>query len=620
MLRSLRNQTQSIFFKIFLGFLICGFALWGVGDLTGGANNKPVLSVENKEISTEEVIYELNKLRYSLPQRPSLQDTLKNGMLQNVLNKFEQEILINKEADFLNLHVPLSVQTKAVRNESAFKNPLGKFSENKYFQSLNNAGLTEKKYLEMIQTEGNFKQISMPFQLNHTYDNKIVKAIIDYQNEVRDIEFEFMKYLNKKDIQQPEIKTLEEFFRTNKSSYVFPKTRDIKYIEIKPSDFHDQVKITKKQIDDKYEIDKSKYITAEKREIYQITSQEKNKVDELRKLINDGTPFQTAATKIFNLSKDDISLGLLTKKELPDISAEPLFSGKKNDVIGPLKTEFGFNVYKIVNIIPKTEIKYEDIIKDIKLNLLNELSIEILYEKLDLIEDLIAEGNNLEEITRSDIFKNKIFVKQLNKVSEDSFLHSYTKNKTFFNKGEDFLKNIWMTKLNETSDIIDLKNDTYALIQVKRENSKEMLAFEQVREKVLDQWTSIEVVNQTKAKLKKLILSKNENLKSNSTIKRNQKSLDNFSDNSLIFNIFEIDNKDINFLNTVDGVIAVKVKNRKVDDYQKNIEINNNLNLSLSKSFFNDYSNYFIKNLATKHKLVRNYNDLENFLLNTEVQ
>ena len=147
-----------------------------------------------------------------------------------------------------------------------------------------------------------------------------------------------------------------------------------------------------------------------------------------------------------------------------------------------------------------------------------------------------------------------------------------------------------------------------------------MLAFEQVREKVLDQWTSIEVVNQTKAKLKKLILSKNENLKSNSTIKRNQKSLDNFSDNSLIFNIFEIDNKDINFLNTVDGVIAVKVKNRKVDNYQKNIEINNNLNLSLSKSFFNDYSNYFIRNLATKHKLVRNYNDLENFLLNTEVQ
>ena len=35
MLRALRNQTKSIFFKCFLVLLICGFALWGVGDLTG---------------------------------------------------------------------------------------------------------------------------------------------------------------------------------------------------------------------------------------------------------------------------------------------------------------------------------------------------------------------------------------------------------------------------------------------------------------------------------------------------------------------------------------------------------------------------------------------------------
>jgi hypothetical protein len=44
MLRTLRNQTQSIFFKAFLFLLIVGFALWGVGDLTGGLNKKPILS------------------------------------------------------------------------------------------------------------------------------------------------------------------------------------------------------------------------------------------------------------------------------------------------------------------------------------------------------------------------------------------------------------------------------------------------------------------------------------------------------------------------------------------------------------------------------------------------
>ena len=620
MLRALRNQTQSIFFKIFLGFLICGFALWGVGDLTGGINKKPVLSVENKEINIEEVILELNKLRYSSPQRPSLKETVKNGMLRNVLNKFEQEILINKEADFLNLYVPLTLQTKTIRQEESFKNPLGKFSENKYLQSLNNAGLTEKKYLEMIKTEANFKQLSMPFQSNDFYSNDIIKSIIDWQNEVRNIEFETLDYLDKNDIKEPSSNTLKKFYKENKSLYAFPKTRDIKYIEITPSNFQDEIKISNKQINDRYEIDKSLYVTEEKRRIFQVTSQNKLKIEQFKKLLNQGNKFEIAAKKIFNLTKQDINIGLISKSELPDKSANTLFSKKVNDIIGPIKTEFGYNIYKIVNIIPKNEIKYKEAIKDIEKKIINEMSIEILYEKLDLIEDLIAEGNTLEEISQSDVFNKLISIKKLNKISEDSFLYSYTNNKTFLNKGKDFLKKIWNTNLNQISDLINIKGDKYALLQVENENIKENLNFEKVKNKVLDQWTDIEILNQTKLKLNRSILSNKQKLKSSSIISRNQQYLNDIKDNSLIFKIFEINNKEINFLNTIDGVVAAKIINRKVDDYKINNEINDKLNLSLSNSFFNDFSNYYVNNLAIKHKLVRNYLDLERFLLNAETK
>ena len=59
MLRALRNQTKSIFFKCFLFLLICGFALWGVGDLTGGYKGKDILSVESKSVTVEEVLNEI---------------------------------------------------------------------------------------------------------------------------------------------------------------------------------------------------------------------------------------------------------------------------------------------------------------------------------------------------------------------------------------------------------------------------------------------------------------------------------------------------------------------------------------------------------------------------------
>ena len=96
MLRALRNQTKSIFFKCFLVLLICGFALWGVGDLTGGSKGKPILSLKDKKITLEEVLNEVNRARYMLPERPSMEEALKNGVHINILSKLEQEILINQ--------------------------------------------------------------------------------------------------------------------------------------------------------------------------------------------------------------------------------------------------------------------------------------------------------------------------------------------------------------------------------------------------------------------------------------------------------------------------------------------------------------------------------------------
>ena len=168
--------------------------------------------------------------------------------------------------------------------------------------------------------------------------------------------------------------------------------------------------------------------------------------------------------------------------------------------------------------------------------------------------------------------------------------------------------------------MINIKDDTYALLQVHNETIKQNLIFEKVRNKVLDQWIDVEVKNQTKLKLKKLILSRNQKLNSSSTIKRNQQYLNNIKDNTLVFKIFDINNKEINYLNIIDGVIATKITSQKIDDYKVNQEINDKLNLSLSKSFFNDFSNYYVNNLATKHKLVRNYINLESYLLNTETQ
>jgi len=618
MLRALRNQTQSIFFKCFLVLLICGFALWGVGDLTGGSKGKSVLSVENQTISIEEALNEINRARYMLPDRPSLEDAIKNGMHKSVLNKLEQEILINEEANFLDLNVPLSEQMRLIREEKAFKDALGKFSQNKFIQSLKNAGLSEEKYLDIIKTESNFKQLSMPIMNNDYYNKKIVKKMIDWQNEVRDIEYETFKIVNQNEIKNPTDNLLKSFYKKNKKSYEIPITRDIKYLKIIPSYFKDQIVINKKEIDERYEIEKSNYKIEETREIFQITTQNEIKAQEFVDLIKKGKTFNELAKDKFNLNETDTNLGYLKKSDLPLESADIIFNAGLNETIGPIKTKFGLSIYKIISISPEKQTNYDDIIKDIKKKLIKELSVEMLFEKLDEIEDLIAEGNNIEEIAKSNIFNKKISVENLNKISKQGFVYSYSEETSFLDKRAEFIKNIWNTEVNELSEIFNLNDDDYYIIEIVNQNNTETPTFNLIKNKVYDQWLKQELIFKTREKAKKIVTSKNNNLSSKSSLKRSDKSLESINDQYLITKIFEIENNEIEYILSGDNLIAIKVVKTKTDKYKFNKKTFNDLNLSFSKSFLSDISNLYVQHLGSKHKLKRNYNELENYFVNQQ--
>ena len=616
MLRALRNQTQSIFFKCFLVLLICGFALWGVGDLTGGSKGKSVLSVENQTISIEEALNEINRARYMLPDRPSLEDAIKNGMHKSVLNKLEQEILINEEANFLDLNVPLSEQMRLIKEEKAFKDPLGKFSQNKFIQSLKNAGLSEEKYLDSIKTESNFKQLSMPIMNNDYYNKKIIKKIMDWQNEVRDIEYETFKIVNQSEIKKPSDDVLKFFYKNNKKSYEIPITRDIKYLEIIPSYFEDQIVINKKQIDEKYEIEKSNYKIEETREILQITTQNEIKAQEFVGLIKKGKSFDELAKEKFNVSERDTNLGFLKKSDLPLESSNIIFNAQLNETLGPIKTKFGLSIYKIINISPEKQSNYQDIIKDIKKKLIKELSLDILYEKLDEIEDLIAEGNSIEEIAKSNIFNKKISVGNLNKISKQGFVYSYDGETTFLDKKPEFIKNIWNTEVNELSEIFNLNDDNYYIIEIVNQNNSENPKFNLIKNKVFDQWLKQELIIKTKEKAKNIVASKNNNLSYKSSLKRNDKTLGNKKDQYLITKIFEIEKNKVEYIMSADNLFAIKVIKTRTNNYKFNKKTFNDLNLSLSKSFLNDISNFYVQHLASKHKLRRNYEELDNYFVN----
>ena len=618
MLKALRNQTQSIFFKIFLVLLVCGFALWGVGDLTGGNNSKPILETNNQKITFERAINDLDRARYSTPSRPTMKEILESRISRTILNNLEQEILLNSEGKDLNLHVPVSILTKTISQENSFKDPLGKFSKSKFTQSLKNAGLSEKMYLSMLKTEVNLKQISTPFEVNDHYNEKIIKKIIDWQNEIRTVDYDVFEFIDKNDIQKPSETIIKDFFENNKNEYKIPQTRKIQFIEIKPSDFQKNVNVTEEQLKDKYNTDKSNYIIEEKREILQITSQNENDAKKFVNAVKNNKDFEEVGKKLFKLSKNDINLGLLKKDDLPTTESDRLFNAKLNEIIGPLKSEFGYKVFKIKNILPKTEKKYLEVKKEIEDKLIYDLSLEILFEKLDNIEDMIAEGSNIIEISSSNIFDKKLLIKKIDQISKNGMIYSFNEKEKFSNLPSVFLKEIWETDINDTSDIFNSEKDTYVLLSVLEEKSENIPLYEKINKLVYNDWLKDEIIIKTKESAEKLMLNKNFKFSNNGSVKRNSKKLNNINDTYLINEIFDIKGNNISYINSKNKVFAVKVLESKIDDYEFEKDLYDQINSSFSKSFFNDFANYYINHLSLKHNLKRNYKELEKLLKNSE--
>ena len=617
MLRTLRNQTQSIFFKAFLVLLIIGFAAWGVGDLSGNSNQNSVLSVGKQKITSEEIINELNKVRYRIPQRPSINEAIKNGILNDIINKFEQEILINAEAKKLNLYVPLNIQTMAIRDEQAFKDPLGKFSQVRFLKSLNNAGLNEEKYLDMINTEAYFKQLSMPISLNKTYNTKIVKKLIEWQNEVREIDYFFLDKIKENKIKVPDANDLQVFYNEYKDLYKIPVTKNFKYIEIQPSDFKKKITVNDKKIKEIYESEITKYTSNEERSLYQVISQDIDKANAFIKKLKENDDFVKLAKDQFSLSKKDIDIGFVKKYELPKETKKQIFDGKTKDVIGPIKTKFGYAIYQLNTINPKKTTSYKDAYAEIKRELLNELSLELLYKDISSIEESIDQGDNLEEIVNSELLNGKFKVKNLDNFAQKGILYLSNGKIKNINNRKLIADNIWKITSNQISDVIELPKDTFMFVQLIKENKEYTPVFKEIRTDIYKKWVEREQFIQTELNLKKIV--KEDKVKFNKllNIERNQINLTNKIKDKLIINqIFKMKKNKINFIKLKNGVIAIKFINSKTKNYNLKEDTINQLNASLSESFFNDYSNNFIQILGNKHKIKRDYKSLENFISN----
>merc|ERR1711865_902329 len=112
-----------------------------------------------------------------------------------------------------------------------------------------------------------------------------------------------------------------------------------------------------------------------------------------------------------------------------------------------------------------------------------------------------AEGNTLKEIIKSKSIGSILSINKINQVSKNGIIYSYNGDNRYINKNKEFLDGIWKTPLNQISDIIELPDDKYVLIETVKENKKETPIFEKIKINIYKDWLNKEIYIQSEVKL-----------------------------------------------------------------------------------------------------------------------
>ena len=613
MLRALRNKSQSFLFKIFLVLIVIGFAAWGVGDLTG---NKipPIFKSNDFEVSYEQIINDFNKSRATNTGVIDVQTAIQNGLLNNVLIRNKAKLILNQETQYLDLTVPRSIIKKQILENDQFKEKLNDkniFSEKKFNSLLRNNNITETEYIENLQLQVLNNKI-----FDHIYDIEIYntsfsKDFYKWQNKQLDINYIFTPYL-KKITETLDINLKKTYYNDNKNNFKIPKLRNISFISFTPNLFYDEITISNQQITNSYNERISEFKTPETRNYFQIIFKTQTEANNFYKKVLNKNDFINEA-KLLNFNETDIKFENINKDDLTKNIKDIIFKTSKAGLIKPFQTNFGFHVVNI-NKINKEKVQTMNEVSDIiKKDLIHNLATEKLYEKIESINDLAFSGNNLNEIIKLSKIKNLQINKKFNISRNGVVYNNFKPFKSNFNNK--FLNEIWNLEINEVSELLELNENEFVLLNIDSENNEKQLNYAEAEKLVSEEL--LEKLKIKNTKLKSLNDFKKTNSKDLNKIfglKRfENKNLSNVFNDYIINNIFKSKIGEIKSIDTTTGILTFKILNES-SKMKFDPEILKQIDNDFKENMLSDIQSSYYKNFETFHKIKSNLKSLDNLV------
>lgn len=494
MLQTLRGGVKSPIMKVFLIFLAGGFALWGVGDMTTGliGGSDKAITAGDESLSPGQVAVEFDRTRRNYLPNATMGEALQSGLLGEVAGSLARDVVFRAEAGKLGLTVTREMQRSEVANEPSFQDDTGTFSQSRFVGVLANAGLTEADYLERVNTALRREQIVEAVSAGAAQPEAVARALTAYELERRTARLVSVP-VDANAIAMPTDEQLSTWFAEVKSRYDAPVLRSARVGSIVPQMFADTIEISDSEIESAYADRLDEFTTLEQRRVRQMVFEDMDTAQTAKSRVVAGEDFAAVANDLLGWTEDDITLGLVTKADLEGAVGEAVFGAASGELAGPAESVFGVHLLFVDDIIPGGETALDEVRDDIRNTLRMEAATDLIYDKVNELEDKIASGATLDEAFAA-VNGTVVTIGEIDRRGNDINGIPVAGDAAELAQDSLVLETIWAADIDEIGVVEEGTDDMFFVVEVTGETDTRERGLDEVRDRAAADWQTVEAI------------------------------------------------------------------------------------------------------------------------------
>ena len=473
MLQYIKKYMKGWFLGIILFFIFISFAFWGVGDIFRGGSSY-ILKIGKYKISRDTFLREFESNVNYLKKNKKLNKIELENVVNETLSNLKDRYLILNAANLMNINISEKILRKKIYENELFQNKLknNKFDKNIYTNFISRNFSSEENYLEYLKNQILIEIIANYFEKKIYYPQNLTNKIYNKLEEKKSFQIASIdKNYQRNVIKIPNKESILKYFNKNKKKYVFDERRSFSYIFVNLNYLKKKVEVNEDEIIDSYNNQKQDFLIPEKRKVEQLFFDNEEIGKKILNSINNENKFKEIAEKEKEKNISYIALGLVEKEQLFDEFADQVFKLKENEFSKLIKTDIGWHILKVTEIIKSKSKKLSEVKNTIK----EDIALTKSYDELDIVlnevEDELTNGANLEEISNKlnlDLINVKLLEKK-------SFFNSDLPNEIKINN---FYQEVFEEELNSDLFIEEIE-DGFFIVRVDEIVNEQLKTFEE---------------------------------------------------------------------------------------------------------------------------------------------